>query len=93
MPNPLASGDFNGDGMLDLAVAERLSNVILLEGVGAAFNVKEILLERSPSALTSGDFDGEGLLDFVVLNGESDSLTYVRRGLLDTTSRSFPTGL
>ena len=68
-PAAVAVGDFNGDGKLDVAVANNgSSNVSILLGYGdgtfkAATNFNA---GNNPSAIAVGDFNGDGKLDLAV---------------------------
>jgi hypothetical protein len=70
---PFESGDFNGDGRLDLAVAESDSigktsvDVQLGNGDGTFHALTPIDLENfTPLDLVSGDFTGDGRIDLAV---------------------------
>jgi len=79
-PVSLATGDFNGDGILDLAVANHLANTasVLLgnsngtfqaaAGYGASF---------FPQAIAVGSFTGDGRADLVVANANGNLTTNV----------------
>ena len=77
-PRSVTTGDFNGDGKLDLAVANsyfRSSNVSVLlgngsGGFGAATN---FAAGDGPYSVTTGDFNGDGKLDLAVANWYSSS--------------------
>ncbi len=89
----LVVGDFNGDGIPDLAVAESASlivlgtplngvvNVMLGDGTGAfpSASITQIVVGILPSAVVAGDFNGDGKLDFAVTN-ESDNTISVLLG-------------
>ena len=78
--NPLAvaTGDFNGDGKLDLVVADSSSSTveILLNNGNGTFSVSNSYSityhgyygYAVPYAVTVGDFNGDGNLDFAVAN-------------------------
>src|SRR5207237_5072267 len=78
-PYSVAMGDFNGDGHLDLAVANGGSNdvsVLLGNGDGtfrAARNF-DAGLGGGPLWVAVGDFNRDGKLDLVVANSSSDSV-------------------
>ncbi|HEY6807020.1 MAG TPA: VCBS repeat-containing protein [Pyrinomonadaceae bacterium] len=60
-------GDFNGDGILDIA-STALDNVVIMSGNGnGTFNPKVTYPTGGPAQdLTSGDFNGDGKVDLVV---------------------------
>ena len=68
----VAVGDFNGDGALDLVVANRFSNnvsVLLGNGDGTFRTAVNYAAGSSPLSVAVGDFNGDGVLDLVVANG------------------------
>jgi len=71
-PTAIVMGDFNGDGKIDIAVANSgSSNVSVLLGNGdgtfqAALNSPA---GTSPVTLAAGDFNNDQKLDLIVLNG------------------------
>jgi uncharacterized protein YjdB len=70
-PTAIVTGDFNGDGLADLAVANTGSNsVTLLSGQanGAFGNAHTIEIGSQPTVLASGDFNGDGVSDLIVGN-------------------------
>ena len=76
-PTSIATGDFNGDGNLDLAVANPGSwNISILLGNGngtfqAAVNYG---MGTSTGFVTSGDFNGDGNLDLAIANSDNVSI-------------------
>jgi hypothetical protein len=72
-PLGLAVGDFNGDGIQDLATANYLgSNVTILLGNGAggftAFSGGPIAVGTQPFSVVVGDFNGDGIQDLATAN-------------------------
>jgi uncharacterized repeat protein (TIGR01451 family) len=67
-PSAVVTGDFNGDGKPDLAVANSGSgNVSILLGDGGTFQpAKNFATGGSPKSIAVGDFNGDHKLDLVV---------------------------
>ncbi|HXF05037.1 MAG TPA: VCBS repeat-containing protein [Blastocatellia bacterium] len=78
-PSSLAMGDFNGDGRLDVAVANFVSNnvtVLLGRGDGRFHEALSIpLLGQGPSAIVTADFNLDGALDLAVTNMLSNEVS------------------
>ncbi|SRR6266498_2385977 len=71
-PHSVAVGDFNGDGKLDLAVANFDSNTVsILLGTGTgSFGAKtDFGTGRGSNSVAVGDFNGDGKLDLVAASG------------------------
>ena len=87
-PVALTSGDFNGDGILDLAVAdEEAAGVSLLFGQGAggtgngAFTAgPRLTVSTNPWAVAVGDFDADGILDLAVACGSGKVSILIGQG-------------
>jgi hypothetical protein len=65
----VAVGDFNGDGKLDLAVANFFSNtvsVLLGNGNGTFQAARSVPVGNNPASLAVGDLRGDGKVDLVV---------------------------
>ena len=71
----VTAGDWNGDGKLDLAVANfESANVSILLGNGnGTFQAKvDYATGQYPTSVTAGDWNGDGKLDLAVANGDSN---------------------
>ena len=77
-PDSVAAGDFNGDGKLDLAVANSESNTVsLLLGNGdGTFQAKTDYATGSyPVSMAVGDFNGDGKCDLAVANEDDNTVS------------------
>jgi hypothetical protein len=78
-PISLKTGDFNGDGKLDLVAADELNDkVIVLLGNGSGgFGAPTTFTVNGsvPASVDVGDFNGDGKLDLVTANYLSDNLS------------------
>lgn len=77
-PFSVATGDFNGDGKLDLAVANFASNnvsVLLGKGDGTFQAAADYSAGSSPQSVAIGDFNGDGKLDLAVANVGSNNVS------------------
>ncbi len=75
-PVAIATGDFNGDGWLDVVTANQDSTVSLLlndaKGDGVFSVAPNTTVSSNPTAIITGDFNGDGRLDIAVANGPND---------------------
>src|SRR5215831_12769051 len=70
-PQSVAVGNFNGDGALDVVVANLLDNnvsVLLGNGDGSFQPARSFDVGRQPYSVAVGDFNGDGVPDLVVAN-------------------------
>jgi len=69
-PRAVVAGDFNGDGHLDLAVANQdgFVSVLLGDGHGNFQNAVNFAAGASPLSIAAGDFNGDHVLDLAVAN-------------------------
>jgi uncharacterized protein (TIGR03437 family) len=75
--NSIVVGDFNGDGIPDLAVANGADNTVsILMGVGSGFFQQAFNYPTGPSpdGIAVADFDGDGLADLAVATANGVSV-------------------
>jgi len=79
-PSSVAVGDFNGDGKIDLVIANYPENLSVLLGNGDGTFQRQTGYRggQSPLRVAVGDFNGDGKLDLAVA-GVSDAGTQVVR--------------
>ena len=74
----MSLGDLDGDGDLDMAVANRISDdasVLLNNGDGTFSAAASYAAGNSPRSVSLGDLDGDGDLDMAVANVFSDDVS------------------
>lgn len=76
-PGAMATGDFNGDGNVDLAVVgiSDSVSVFLSNGDGTFQAAVDYNVASQPMSIAVGDFNGDGKLDLAVVNNLSDSVS------------------
>lgn len=77
-PSSVAMGDMNGDGKLDLAVANSSStsvSVFMNSGTGNFLAKVDYTTGSSPIALAMGDLSGDGRPDIAVANATSNTVS------------------
>jgi hypothetical protein len=80
-PDAIVAGDFNGDGRLDLAVADGDGVQLLLgDGDGTFQPAVTYAAGDSAAAIVAGDFTGDGHLDLAVAGSNYDPATNTNVG-------------
>jgi len=77
-PASVAVGDFNGDGHLDLAVANRDDDsvsILLGQGDGTFQAAPAAAVSPGPGSMAVGDFNGDGRPDLAVTNFYADTVS------------------
>jgi hypothetical protein len=91
-PYSIAAGDFKGNGILDLAVANSSDgtvSVLLGNGDGTFASAVNYAVGNSPHSVAVGDFNGDGVPDLVAANYGDDTVT-VLLGIGDGTFTAQP---
>jgi hypothetical protein len=82
-PRQVAVADLNGDGRLDLAIANNASNdvKVLLGTGGGAFAAEGATtpVGAAPSGITAGDYNRDGRTDLAVTNSTGGTVTVLLR--------------
>jgi hypothetical protein len=76
-PESVAVGDFNGDGLPDLAIANKGGNVTVLWGTGSGTfgSARSYAAGGHPISVAAGDLNGDGILDLAVANYDSGTVS------------------
>src|SRR5579864_797798 len=77
-PTTAAVGDFNGDGTLDIAVANSGENdvsILIGNGDGTFRSPVSVMVGSLPNAVMVADFNGDGKADLAVANGDSNNVS------------------
>lgn len=80
-PQGVVAGDFNLDGRLDMAVANRAGRVTLLfNDSNGGFNASSFNVNGTLTDLVVGDFNGDQRLDLIVASEAGVPLLYLNNG-------------
>src|ERR1700683_1426778 len=76
----IATGDFNGDGNVDIVTANTGGTVSILLGTGAGTFQTHVDYSAGADcgAVAVGDFNGDGFLDLVVVNKSANTVTILK---------------
>jgi hypothetical protein len=77
-PFSVAVGDFNGDGIQDIATANSISNSVSIrlgDGQGGFSSGANVAVGSSPQSLAIGDFNGDGKQDIATANRLGNSVS------------------
>jgi hypothetical protein len=83
-PVSTTAADINGDGRLDLLVANAYANSVSVmvntstPGTISFAAAVDFTVGSNPWAVTTGDLDGDGMLDIATANGLSDNVSVLR---------------
>jgi hypothetical protein len=99
-PQSVAVGDFNGDGKLDLAVAntgprpftDSSVSVLLGNGDGSFQAAQKFPVGSYPQSVAVGDFNGDGRLDLAVASGNVVSVLLGKGDGTFQAAQNFPAG-
>jgi hypothetical protein len=78
IPAAMATGDFNGDGNVDVAVVSEVTNTvsIFLGTFGGSLNPGAAYpTGNTPSGIVAADFNGDGVLDLAFTNARDNTVT------------------
>ncbi len=92
-PQAMASGDFNRDGLLDLATVNSTSDdvsILLSNGNGTFRSAVSFGVGKIPMAIATEDLDGDKTLDLVVATSGADHIVVLKgmgNGLFEQTGK------
>jgi hypothetical protein len=83
--NSVAVGDFNGDGIPDLAVAAGGLSILLGNGDGTFQAAREYAAGGTPFSVVAADFNGDGVLDIAMADYTASGTVSILLGNGDGT--------
>jgi len=98
-PTSVTMGDLDGDGKVDLAVANYSSNTVsVFRNTGSGGNISyaakvDFTTGTQPHSVSIGDLDGDGKADIAVANDGSNTVSVFRNTILSTPTNGNPNTL
>jgi len=77
-PATVAIGDFTGDSILDLAVAnfgENTATIMRGDGSGGFTVIGTVIVGNAPASIVTADFNGDGILDLAASNFNDNTVS------------------
>ena len=74
----IAAADFNGDGLLDLAICDEANNQVVIfigNGLGDFIRMNPVEAGLLPQKIVTADFNHDGKIDLAVLNSVSSMVS------------------
>ncbi|NNF56829.1 MAG: T9SS type A sorting domain-containing protein [Rhodothermaceae bacterium] len=78
VPYAIAASDFDGDGHLDLATADRGSNRVSIldgDGAGAFAAARTVIVGSQPEGIVAGDWNNDGAPDLATADAGTSTVT------------------
>jgi hypothetical protein len=97
-PLNVVVGDFNGDGIPDLAIVEQASafddtgtvSILLGKGDGTFANAQNFPTGHSPFSVAAGDFNNDGNVDLAIANASDNNVSVLLNRFVTTTAVTGP---